>query len=138
MERRNFKPNSCRLTANGPESVHRAVELAQRFSAHYGLAPSQRAKLSIVVEEAVTNLYDHGAGQAGFEGWLALDDSAGSVQVVLADNGQPFDPRDMPEPDMPNAERGGGAGLALIRAWAEIAGYRRENGFNLLEIVLPA
>lgn len=138
MERRNFKPNSCRLTANGPESVHRAVELAQRFSADYGLAPAQRAKLSIVVEEAVTNLYDHGADLADLEGWLELAESGGAVQVVLADNGRPFDPRDMQETDMPNADRGGGAGLALIRAWADIAGYRRENGFNLLELVLCA
>ena len=28
------------------------------------------------------------------------------------------------------------AGLAMIRAWAEIADYRREDGFNLLELVL--
>jgi serine/threonine-protein kinase RsbW len=138
MERRNFNPYSCNLTANGPESVHAAVELVQRFCGEHGLAPALRAKLSIVVEEAVTNLYDHGSIAADFAGWVTLDMPGGPVRIVLADNGAPFDPREAEELDLPNVERGGGVGLAMIRAWADILAYRQQDGFNLLELRLRA
>lgn len=129
----NFKPFRCDLDAHGPESVHRAVALAQGFAAEHRLAPDQNAKLAVLVEEAVTNIYEHGAADAG---WLALAPDPAGVCILLADNGRPFDPRSVAEIDLPNMERGGGAGLAMIRAWAEIADYRREDGFNLLELVL--
>ncbi|WAC22687.1 ATP-binding protein [Blastomonas sp. SL216] len=136
MTARNFKPYRCDLDANGPESVHRAVALAQAFSAEHSLAPVQGAKLAVLVEEAVTNVYEHGGAERGLCGWLALERDPAGVCILLADNGCPFDPRAAEMSDMPNMERGGGAGLAMIRAWAEIADYRREEGFNLLELVL--
>lgn len=136
MTARNFKPFRCDLDANGPESVHRAVALAQDFADEHSLSPVQSAKLAVLVEEAVTNVYEHGAADGDLTGWLALYPDPAGVCVTLADSGCPFDPRDAGEVEMPNAERGGGAGLAMIRAWAEIVDYRREDGFNLLELVM--
>lgn len=133
MTARNFKPFRCDLDADGPESVHRAVALAQSFAAEHRLAPDQNAKLAVLVEEAVTNIYEHGAADAG---WLALAPDPAGICILLADNGRAFDPRSVAGSDLPNMERGGGAGLTMIRAWAEIADYRREDGFNLLELVL--
>lgn len=129
----NFKPFRCDLDGNGPESVHRAVALAQAYGAEHRLDADLGAKLAILVEEIVTNVYEHGAANAG---WLALAPDPAGICILLADNGQPFDPRSIEDIDMPNLERGGGAGLAMIRAWAEIADYRCEDGFNLIELVL--
>jgi serine/threonine-protein kinase RsbW len=136
MIRRNFKPHSCDLDENGPESIHRAVTLVHEFSAAAGLTPQQSAKLAILVEEAVTNLYDHADVQPGFAGSLTLDLDGDSVRVVLCDSGTAFDPRGATETRAPDVERGGGAGLALIRAWAEILDYRSDNGRNRLELTL--
>ncbi len=136
MTARNFKPFRCDLDANGPESVHRAVILAQDFAAEHSLGPVESAKLAVLVEEAVTNVYEHGVVEGDLSGWLAIERDPAGVCILLADNGRPFDPRAVDEIDMPNMDRGGGAGLAMIRAWAEIADYRREEGFNLLELVL--
>ncbi len=136
MISRNFKPHSCDLDENGPETIHRAVALVQLFSKNNGLAPQQRAKLAILVEEAVTNLYDHGTVHPGFAGTLTLTADPQSVRVVLCDSGTPFDPREADEIEMPNLDRGGGVGLAIIRAWAEIIDYRSEDGINRLELKL--
>lgn len=136
MSRRNLKPHRCDLDADGPESVHRAVELAQAFGAHHKLASGQMAKLAILVEEAVTNLYDHGVVTDGFCGWCEIEDSADGARIRLADNGAPFDPRGAAQADGPNMERGGGAGLALIQAWAQITDYRHHQGCNILELKL--
>ncbi|MFN3820169.1 ATP-binding protein [Blastomonas sp.] len=136
MIRRNFNPHSCELDQNGPESIHRAVSMAQLFSTTNALTPQQQARLAILTEEAVTNLYDHGGARAGFAGTLTLTGDGDSVRVILSDSGPPFDPRTEGEIEMPNAERGGGVGLAMIRAWAEIVDYRTENGINRLELKL--
>ncbi|MGQ2943549.1 MAG: ATP-binding protein [Blastomonas fulva] len=140
MIRRNFNPHSCDLDENGPESIHRAVALVQLFCTTNMLPPQQRAKLAILAEEAVTNLYDHGEVRPGFSGTLTLRGSSDAVTICLCDSGQPFDPRmesdSDSEAEMPNAERGGGGGLALIRAWADITDYRSEDGVNRLEMKL--
>lgn len=133
---RNFKPHSCELDENGPESIHCAVALVHEFSAASSLTPSHTARLAILVEEAVTNLYDHGQVQPGFTGSLALSDDGDGVGICLCDSGKAFDPREADECHGPDEERGGGAGLALIRAWAEIVDYRSEDGRNQLELKL--
>jgi len=53
------------------------------------------------------------------------------VRMSFSDAGVPFDPRRAPD-EGPNLERGGGAGLALIRGWSEIEDYRRRRGRNRL------
>jgi len=136
MITRNLKPYRCELGASGPESVHRAVELVRGFCTDHSLAPAQSAKLAILVEEAVTNIYEHGQVEGPRVGWVMLGGDAAGVHICLADNCAPFDPRSFVESDQPNMERGGGAGLSMIRAWAEIVDYRQEDGFNLLELVL--
>ncbi|MFN3472780.1 MAG: ATP-binding protein [Blastomonas sp.] len=133
---RNFKPHSCDLDENGPVSIHRAVALVHEFSAASALTPEQGAKLAILVEEAVTNVYDHADVQPGFAGSLALAGDSDGVRICLCDSGQAFDPRSADEDRLPDLERGGGAGLALIRAWAEIVDYRSEDGVNRLELKL--
>lgn len=136
MDRRNLKPHRCVLDANGPESVHRAVQLAQLFCTQHTLPQAQAAKLAVLVEEAVTNLYDHGEVTDGFCGWLELVGAADGALIRLGDNGLPFDPRIAGQCDGPNLDRGGGVGLALIQAWADITDYRRDQGGNVLELKL--
>lgn len=136
MIRRNFNPHACDLDENGPESIHRAVSLVHLFCLSNGLPAQQQARLAILVEEAVTNVYDHGGVTACFAGSLTLDGDSDGLRVTLTDSGIAFDPRAADEFDSPNLERGGGAGLALIRAWADIVDYRSEDGLNRLELML--
>lgn len=136
MTLRNFKPHSCDIDENGPDSIHRAVGLAQLFGAINALPQHMLAKLAILVEEAVTNLYDHGDVAPGFCGSLTISGGSDGVHVTLTDSGAAFDPRSAGEIDMPNEDRGGGVGLAMIRAWADVLDYRRQGDRNVLELTM--
>lgn len=88
-------------------------------------------RLAVVVEECISNLIEHADLAAGARIGLTLTADVDGVRVSVSDPGAPFDPRAWTF-EGPNPERGGGAGLALIRAWSEIESYRRRSGRNVL------
>lgn len=109
------------------------VEEAQRFAALHQLSDSEAAKLAIVVEELILNLVDYGwAGEPGGTE-LVLDRVDDRVAITLRDDGVAFDPRAV-DNDEAIPERGGGAGINIIQAWADILDYRSEGGWNRIEL----
>ncbi|MFZ4688875.1 MAG: ATP-binding protein [Polymorphobacter sp.] len=118
-------------------AVGAAVAAARAFAAANALPIETAARLAIIVEELVSNLIDHAglAPDARIE--LTLSRAGDAVSIGLADPGAPFDPRTaaFTATERPPA-RGGGAGLALVRAWATIDGYSRADGRNLLQLTL--
>jgi serine/threonine-protein kinase RsbW len=72
---------------------------------------------------------------AAIEMTLVLD--AGTIRLTLIDPAPPFDPRLMLAPDALPPERGGGAGLAMLRAWAQVERYDRDGDRNILVLSLP-
>jgi len=113
-----------------------AARLARSFAARADLEAAAAGRLALVVEEWVANIVEHGGPQHGARIVLRLRLSQGLVSVSISDAGWPFDPRtaafDMPDPD-----RGGGAGLALIASFCRIASYARRAGRNRLVLELP-
>ena len=89
----------------------RAIRAARRFAAGCGVAEAAVDRLCLVVDEWLTNVVEHG---------------------------RPFDPRAAAAFEGPNPDRGGGAGLELVRAWSQIADYRRRRGRNRLVLVMAA
>lgn len=107
------------------------VEGAQSFALERGLELDHAARLSIIVEELVFNLVEHGG--VGGEGLieLVLSHEDGAVAITLSDGGVAFDLRNAAS-DEAVPDRGGGAGIDLVRAWAEIVDYASEAGRNRL------
>jgi serine/threonine-protein kinase RsbW len=117
--------------AVGPETVARALRLARRFATAADLPEDGAHRLAVVVEEWVANIVEHGAARPGSRVIVRLEPAGEGVRVAFSDAGVAFDPR-AAEDEGPNLERGGGAGLALIRGWSEIESYRRARGRNRL------
>lgn len=129
-------PDRTASIVAGPGAAGEAIVCANSFAASVGLSNDATARLAIIVEELVLNLVDHGAGIGGQLIGLELRHAAGTVTLVLTDLGEPFDLREAPEiGDLP-PDRGGGAGLAMIRAWATIDDYRRDGDHNRLALTL--
>ena len=107
------------------------VEAAQAFGIDRALAVDHAARLSIIVEELVYNLVEH--GEVGEDGLieLVLTHEDGVVGIALSDTGVAFDLRGA-ESEEAIPERGGGAGIDLVRAWAEIVDYASVAGRNRL------
>lgn len=127
-------PGTIRFPADAG-AVATAVGMARRFCLAEQLCDDLCARLAIVVEELVTNLEEHG-GAPGTPIGLRLSRRGTSVELVLTDHGARFDPRDAVASDVP-PERGGGAGILLVLAWATIEGYTSDHGINRLTVILP-
>ena len=137
MGSRDSKSPPVRLCCSGADgAVHRLVEAAQGFAEIGRLSAGLAARLAIIVEELAANLIEHGGVGGDGEIELLLAHEADGVRIVLSDSGAAFDLRTAPsEEAIP--ERGGGAGIDLVRAWTEIVDYHSEPGRNRLELRLP-
>jgi len=90
--------------------------------------------LRLVLEELIINIVTHGR-QPGDTGWFSvrLTQSNDSIALMIEDDGLPFDPTEMPSPDLDaplDDRREGGVGLFLIRSLSSELSYVRERGIN--------
>ena len=132
-------PRNCSVTlpVEGG-SISAACDVARTFATDNALGDDLGARLCIIVEELVANLIDHTPLTPADRFSLQFAAEAGAVTMLLTDPGPPFDPRRAPEPgDLP-PERGGGAGLAMVMAWAHIESYTRIGSANRLTLRLTA
>lgn len=120
----------------GTACVGEAVAVARAFAEECSLDADAAARLAIVVEELVCNLVDYAGLAPDALIGLRLERMPNAVALILEDGGKPFDPRRAEAPELP-PDRGGGAGLAMIRAWAKIEDYRPDGGINRLILTLP-
>jgi anti-sigma regulatory factor (Ser/Thr protein kinase) len=104
-----------------------------------GIVGDSVFKLTLALEEAVTNVIQHAFTGAPpphrIEVTLAVD--ADRVIAEVIDNGHPFDPFAAPEPDRTaplEARDVGGLGIHLIRRMMDAADYRRTDGENRLRL----
>ncbi len=120
----------------GRVAVTRGLILARNFADKAALSPDAATHLALIVEEWLNNVIEHSGAPPGGRIVLRMHRLAGFVRVAVSDAGRPFDPRTVIF-DGPNLSRGGGAGLALIRAWCRIADYRRHRRRNRLVFEMP-
>jgi anti-sigma regulatory factor (Ser/Thr protein kinase) len=109
---------------------------AFEFAGQQALRAKLTRRLAIIVEEIVTNVLCHAGADRDIALTLRLDQTAAGLFVSLEHDGSPFDPRLAPLPELPNPDRGGGVGLALVKAWAEIVGYDCQGRHNRLVLRL--
>lgn len=121
--------------------VQSALAAAFEFAGKQALHAKMARRLAIIVEEIVTNVLCHaGSAPASPDRDIPLtlrlhQDDAG-LFVTLEDGGIPFDPRLAVLRELPNPDRGGGVGLALVKAWSEIVAYDRVGCQNRLVLHL--
>jgi anti-sigma regulatory factor (Ser/Thr protein kinase) len=120
----------------GPQAVVDACEAAREFGASQWLEEDELARLCILIEEWMANLYDHAGLSTKDEVLLAIACEPAGLRITIVDPGKPFDPRDV-SAQIERLERGGGAGIGIMRAWAEFAGYEVTPAGNQLEMLMP-
>ena len=136
MSPRESNPDQLFCRFRGPDAVSQAADAARAFGNSQWLDEDELARLCIVIEELVANLFDHGGLQDEDEIELGLASDPGGIRVSIFDRGTPFDPW-AASPRIERPTRGGGAGIELVRAWAQLLGYRSTAEGNWLEILLP-
>lgn len=125
---------TCRVS--GGEAVAQASTAARAFGEAQWLSDDEVARLCIIIEELVANLYDHGGVGRDDEVTLSFTSEPAGILVTILDQGKPFDPRQFLRKTDPG-ERGGGAGIGIVRSWAMITDYQSSGEGNRLDLILP-
>ena len=136
MNARESKSGRLDRSFAGDGTVIAATRAAHDFAVDQGLERSDVSRLSVIIEELVANLYEHGGISDGDAIGLSLVHGPDGINIVLSDSGRPFDPRAMAS-NRPRPDRGGGAGINIIRAWTQFVDYAVEPGQNRLELLMP-
>ena len=110
------------------------------------LQPGDRVSLvgfgddaQVIVEELACNVMDHadGAGELA----MALHVADGRIVLEIRDDGAAYDLLAHPSPDLDadiDQRPIGGLGIHLVRELSQDAQYRRQDGWNVLRVVLDA
>jgi anti-sigma regulatory factor (Ser/Thr protein kinase) len=125
--------------ANRMEEVPRLVALLDSFGAGAGLSDDLIFRLTVTLDEVVTNVVRHAFPvEGGHDIHLEITVDQGVVVAVVHDDGPPFDLRTVPPVDTeaPIDKRpSGGLGVHLVRSLAEV-GYRRDGDHNVVTLTL--
>lgn len=104
----------------------------------YGFGNEIILDTQLAVEEAITNIINHGYKKTGGEIMVSFTISPERIEVHIMDAAPRFDPLSVAEPvlDSPIEERRiGGLGVFLIRRLMDEVSYRYENGKNILVLI---
>ena len=115
-----------------------ANEAASRWLADRNAPPAADHFANLVIEELVTNCIKYGYDDSAehiIEIELKL--SANEMKLTVTDDGHPFNPLELPEPDtnLPVEDRPiGGLGIHLLRKMSDHIDYVRDDGKNRLTL----
>jgi len=106
-----------------------------------GLSASRLADAELCVDELVTNIVRYAFTDGGPHTiTVHVERSSSEVEIVIQDDGRPFDPTAGPLPAMPRTLEEavpGGRGLLLVRSIAPRLGYERRDGVNRVTLAFP-
>lgn len=125
--------------ANDLAEISRLAEGIEMFCAPLEPGPKDLMAVQLAVEEAVTNVINHGYADGQphtFTVELALEERR--LTTVITDDAPAYDPLARPEVDTsrPLEEREiGGLGVHLLKKLMDSARYERRDGRNVLTLV---
>ncbi|MEJ2213971.1 MAG: ATP-binding protein [Gammaproteobacteria bacterium] len=125
---------------NKPEELIRLKEWLNRICDSHEISDKTRFSLELVLEEAVTNVFDYAFDKTEEHQFsLELNLSESDISVILQDNGIAFNPLQQQEPVQANSiedAKIGGMGIHLIKSYTKLVDYFRKEGTNNLLMVL--
>ncbi|GAB5375722.1 MAG: hypothetical protein AcusKO_21840 [Acuticoccus sp.] len=123
------------LDMTSADSPDRLAEVVGAFVADNHLPERCTFLLDLVLEEIVTNVINHGAGERAANISVRVRHDGNRLDGTVRDDAAPFDPlsRAAVDVDAGIDERAiGGLGIHLVREMTHDLTYRREGGHNVL------
>ena len=121
---------------NAASELARVSALAGQFAAANRLSSDVVADLHVALDEVLTNIIKYGyTDSRAHEISIRLSIEDGVLVAEIEDDGRPFDPLILPEPDLkaPLRERRvGGVGIHFVRKLMNDVSYRRMADRNRL------
>lgn len=121
---------------NHEEELPRLTDAVAAFVAEQRIGGRDGFQLALVLDEIFTNIVSYGFDEpAAHTIEVGLERRGDVVHVHVADAGRPFDPRDVPPPNLAadlDHRPIGGLGVHLVRKLTEDLAYERRAGINHL------
>jgi serine/threonine-protein kinase RsbW len=114
-----------------------SASLEEVMHAH-GFSTDDILDTQLAVEEAITNIINHGYKNAIGEIIISCRINLYLAEIRIRDNAPRFDPLSLPEPELDGTiqdRKIGGLGVFLIRQVMDEIAYRYENGRNILVLI---
>ena len=124
---------------NDLSEIDRIQRLVEERAVDWALSPSSLNAINVSLDEILTNTISYGYDDDD-EHLIAVRvalEADGLITIEVADDGKPFNPLAMPEPDTQAAidDRAvGGLGIHLVLRLMDDVAYRRENDRNILTL----
>jgi sigma-B regulation protein RsbU (phosphoserine phosphatase) len=133
--------NSGRLEmkiANSLEEIRRVNEAIEAFAEAHGLEAKMRRQLNLVCDELLNNTISYGyVDDSEHEIQLTATIVGGLLRVTISDDGIPFNPFELDEPDTGLSVEDrpiGGLGVHLVRNLMDRVSYERRGALNLVQL----
>jgi len=121
---------------NAANEITRVSALADQFAAANQLSSDVTADLHVALDEVLTNIIKYGyTDDRAHEISIQLRVEDGMLVAEIQDDGRPFDPLILPEPDVKaplKKRRVGGVGIHFVRKLMHEVNYRRMADRNRL------
>lgn len=115
------------------KAYSRSTAFLQSLADRVQLDSYKASQMRLAVEEAIGNIIDYSGAT---EIIITANNSGEDMRVSIVDDGKPFNPLEVPDPDLnvPGDERQpGGLGIMYMRRMSHQMSYRRDGHQNILE-----
>jgi anti-sigma regulatory factor (Ser/Thr protein kinase) len=128
-----------RVFAAQVDTIPEVIALIAGEADAWGLHPQRLMQLELAVEEAVVNICLYAYEVPPGELLVRIEPGESRFVVELIDEGVPFDPLAVEEPDMRAGVEDraiGGLGIFLVRRVMDEVAYLRDGSSNILKLVI--
>jgi len=130
------EPSSLYLNvAVDEKALRQQSKRLRQFLDRHEVAPKVIYNAELVLEEMVGNVIRHGDATENIRFIVQMEGNG--ILITIIDNGVPFDPSGMSQPEIPDAAANapvGGLGIHMVRCAVDQMVYQRLERENRLEI----
>ena len=121
------------------ENIEEVTEFINRELRRLACPPVIQAQIDVAIDEVFGNIanYAYGSGDGEATVRIEVDEDEPSVTIIFSDNGVPFDPLKVEEPDITLTSRErkvGGLGIFMVKNTMDEVDYKYKGGKNNLRI----
>jgi serine/threonine-protein kinase RsbW len=123
------------------ENLEEVLDFIETCADRFGLDEKRKFGLLVAVEEAFVNVCHYAYPDSKGEVELICEGDGDSFAVTIKDRGVAFNVLSLPDPDITSdvmERKVGGLGIYFIRRLTDDVSYQREDGQNILRMVLHA
>ncbi len=120
------------------ENLKKMFDYIREAASRQGFTEEQTNKIQLASEEALVNVINYAYTPNTGDVEIQCDNKENSIEITIMDEGIPFDPLSIPDPDIlvPIEERKvGGLGIFMIKEIMDDVKYKRVDDKNILTLI---